>query len=718
MIPPRTLPLLSLALCLLPPVCSQSLDQLTRAHRDKPSTSSRSALLKFAAAHPKDTGGALALLSVGVTEVEQQNWEEGLRLLKATRSRLPQLFDYMAYFIAAAHSGREDYAEALRELEPLHNGKAFPLAGRAALLGARALIESGAPQDAVTWLKLQYGRLLQPDGDLLLAQALEAAGDYASAAVYYQLIYYKLPGSRQAEEAGSALVRLRESLGPAFPPPMPKIMMERADKWLDAREWLRARREYQDLLSLLAGPEQELARVRLGAVDFHKRDEKKARAYLENLSVASPEADAERLYYLAACGRRLDDDGSMAAAVDRLGRLYPSSPWRLRALVEAGNYYLLRNDGDSYEPFYRSCFESFPSDAWAPYCHWKVAWFAYLSRKPDAAALLEEHLRRFPTSSDAPGALYFLGRLREQAGDPGAALAYYARIGSGFPNHYYALLAAERAARKPLSETVASTEVTKALNGLVSPNRRIPEGFQPSADTRRRIERARLLFSAGLSGWAETELRFEARDDPQAHVLAMELAEAAARRGAHDQAIRHIKAVFPEYLSIPLEALPERFWRLAFPWPYRKEIEKHAKANSVNPYLMAGLIRQESEFDPRAVSRANARGLTQIVPATGRQLTRRLRLGRFRTSRLFRPDLNIRLGAYYFRGMLEDFGGKLEPALASYNGGKTRVENWLTWAEYNEPAEFIETIPLSETRNYVKTVLRQSAIYRRLYAKQ
>jgi soluble lytic murein transglycosylase len=631
------------------------------------------------------------------------------------RSRLPQLSEYIAYFSATALVEQEKYAEALRELEPLRNGSAPALAGRAAMLIARASLGSGAPHDAVTVLKQQYSRLPQLDGVLLLAQALEQAGDEASAVVYYQLIYHQLPAAPQAEEAGAALTRLRESMGAAYPPPMPQAMLERAGKWLDARDWRQASQEYQDLISQLAGPEREIARVRLGAVDFRKGDERKARSYLEELELTSPEAGAERLYYLAACARRLDDTGSMKAALENLNQSHPASPWRLAALVESGNYYLLRNDSASFEPLYRACFESFPSDPQASYCHWKVVWSAYLGRRPDAAALLDDHLRRFPQSRQTPAALYFLGRLWERSGDFGAARAYYARIRDNFPNHYYSLLAAERMAEKSLSTATTSPEVSKALNGVVAPDRKIPESFQPLPATRRRIERARLLASAGLMNWAETELRFEAKGDAQANLLSMALAETAILRGAHDQAIRYIKAVFPEYLMMPIEAAPVEFWKLAFPWPYRQAVDKHARANDLDPYLLAGLIRQESEFNPAAVSRAKAYGLTQVLPATGRQLARKLRLGRFRTKKLIQPDYNLRLGTYYFRQMLDELGGKWEPALASYNGGKSRVENWLTWAEYAEPAEFIETIPLTETRNYVQTILRQGAIYRRLY---
>ena len=224
-----------------------------------------------------------------------------------------------------------------------------------------------------------------------------------------------------------------------------------------------------------------------------------------------------------------------------------------------------------------------------------------------------------------------------------------------------------------------------------------------------------MLASAGLSDWAENELRFGAKTGAQSQILAMELAQIASRRGAVDQAVRYIKSLVPEYLFVPLDAAPTSFWRLAFPMPYRAEIERYSKERSVDPYLVAALIRQESEFNPKAVSRANARGLTQVMPSTGRQLSRKVGIRRFSTPMLFQPAVNLKLGAYLLRSLFDQLGGKWEPTLAAYNGGKTRATNWLTWSDYREPAEFVETIPFTETRNYVQFVLRNADLYRRLY---
>lgn len=667
---------------------------------------------------PADQAGpraAEALLRTAHQEYAGKRWAEAARRLRQVQPRLPLLADHLGFLLASAEFELGNHAAAIRALEPVWNAPLpSPHLADAALLAARAHLAAGAPAEAVKILRQHEARLPQPAGAALLAAAEEAAGERIPAARLYQQVYHEYPASPEAMQAAAALTRLRAALGSAYPPPSPTWLLLRPERWLRAGEPRRARAEYQSVISRLSGPEQELARVRLGAADYAAGRTAAAYAHLKSLELSSPDADAERLYWQAECARRLDRDDEQLQLVDRLGAGYPQSPWRLKALVSAANRRLIQNRPESYERLYRACYEAFPDQPQAAYCHWKVAWSAYLQRRPEAAAALRAHLRDYPGSEKADAALYFLGRLSEAARDFAAAKAYYSEAASRFALHYYAALARDRLAQPELFRAAASREVTGFLRGVVWPVRRYPESFEPAPVSRQRLERARLLYASGIDALAEKELRFGARTDSQPHLLAMELAAATARRGAHAQALRFIKSLTPGYLDFPLESAPQSFWRLLFPLPYRAELERHAKARDLDPFLLAGLIRQESEFDPRAVSAARAYGLTQILPATGRLLARKLKQ-RFRTSLLFQPEYNLRLGTYYLRTLFEKHQADWELTLAAYNAGSTRVENWVTWADFREPAEFIETIPFTETRNYVLAVLRNARIYRQLY---
>ncbi len=679
---------------------AQTLENLVRPYRESPTPARKAALLRFAANHPKEESGALALLAAGATEVEQGDYELGLPHLEAAGARLPQLADYIAFYTAQGLIERNDPVGAIRSLRSvLSRTLTSPLCGRASLLASSAYLLAKTPQEAVSILKANYARLPQPDGDLALGVALESAGELALAAAYGQRVYFDYPAARQASDAQELLNRLKAKLGQDYPPPTPVAMLGRAGKLLDAGDFRRARSEYESLALQLGGPQRELAQVRAGRARYLAGSERLAYTYLQALRPSSPEADAERLYYLVQCARGLDEIPEMLSHVEELNSLYTGSPWRLSALVWAANYYLLQNDSASYVPLYRACYASFPESPQASYCHWKVAWDAYIHRRDEALDLLHEHLDRFPESDKRPAALYFLGRLAEAAGNPDQAREYYTEIRKRFPNNYYVALAEAR-----LGASVVAPQDAALLN------------FDPIPQNQLRIARSRLLASAGLTDWADGELRFAAREHGQPALLAMELARQADARNAPDQALRYIKAVFPSYLSTPLDAAPDEMWRLAFPLPFRQPLERYSRERGIDLYLLAGLIRQESEFNNRAVSRAGAVGLMQILPSTGRQLSRTLRMGRFRNSLLFEPDYNVRLGTYHFRSLEDDLNGSEEAVLAAYNAGKLRADEWLTWASYREPAEFVESIPFSETRTYVMAVLRNAWMYRLIYA--
>ncbi len=633
--------------------------------------------------------------------------------LSGLERRLPKLADYVAWYLASAQFDSEDYAAVPKSLEAVwKNTPPSPLTAKAVMLAAKAYIGNNESKQAVDILRKNYTSLPQPAGDLAMATAFDAAGDSVSAAIYYQRVYYGFPISGESGQAETEIAKLRAKLGDAYPPAMPNAMLGRAFKLLDGNNPQRAKKELESLIPQLGGAERDLARVRIGVADYEAKETLAAQRYLRSLEVSSPEPDAERLCYLAYCARRLKNQDEVHATLDKLARLYPQSKWRLQALVSDANSHLVENELDTYEPLYRSCYETFPKESQASVCHWKVVWGHYMRRSADAPEMLRAHLRMFPGSDDSPAALYFLGRIAEGANDPASARAYYDEIVREYPNYYYTVLARDR-----LTQITAkpSPQVNEFLRGIAFPARSRTMNFEPNATAKLRIERSKLLAQAGLDDLAEGELRYAASTEDQPHVMALELATLADRHTGPDQAMRYIKRYASGYLYMPLESAPKEFWRLAFPLPYRADLEKFARQNELDPFLMAALIRQESEFNPKAVSRANARGLTQIVPSTGRELSRRLKVTNYSTPRLFQPTVNLQLGTFYLKTIVDKLNGHYEAALAAYNAGLSRAHSWLSWGDFREPAEFVETVPFSETRGYIQTVLRNADVYRRLY---
>jgi soluble lytic murein transglycosylase len=656
----------------------------------------------------------LADLKAGATALDGKRYSAAVATLSPLVKKLPKLADYAAWLLASAQFELQDYAAVPKTLDAVwKQTPPSPLTPRAALLASRAYLQNAAPKDAVEILRKNYAALPQPQGDLAMATAFSAAGDDVSAAIYNQRVYYTYPNSAEAAQADAESARLRTQLGDNYPPAMPNAMLGRALKLLSSGSAARARKELQSIVPQLGGTERDEARVRIGVADYESKETTRAEQYLSSLEGLSPEADAERLCYLAQCARRLKNHEVVHATLDRLARLYPNSSWRLQVLVADASAHLVQNEIDVYEPLYRACYESFPNDPQAATCHWRVVWGHYLRRRADAADLLRAHLRLFPGSENAAGAMYFLGRLAEGARDSGAARAWYEEIVREYPNYYYTVLAREHLTQ--IAKTPASAAVNEFLHGLHFPPRARTVNFTPNANSKARIERARMLAGAGLEDWAEVELRYAAQNEDQAPVMAVELASLTSDREGPDQALHYIKRYAPGYLFLPLDSAPFAFWKFAFPIPYRADLERFAKQNGLDPFLMAALIRQESEFNAKIVSPANARGLTQILPSTGRELSRRLKIKSYTTAALFQPAVNLQLGSYYLKNIADGVGGRWEVALAAYNAGLSRAHAWLTWGEFREPAEFIETVPFSETRTYIQTVLRNADVYRRLY---
>jgi soluble lytic murein transglycosylase len=680
-----------------------------RAYRESPSLARRHAIVSYIAGHPKEA--ALGNLALGVAAYEQKNWAAAIASLKPLQGKLTPIDDYAAYYLALSRVESNDFEVTAEDLAAARQNS--PLSGKSWLVEARAR-KASAAADAVRLLREHYAELPQPEGDVTLADCYQAANLLPRAVELYQKVYYRSLSGAAALRAAAALVTLKDTMGSDYPPPGAAQRLQRADRLMEAKEYAQARNEYQAVAAQAGGVERDQALIRAGAADFLAGKTALAYGYLRDLAVAESPAAAERLYYLAECARRRNDDAEMMSAVEQLAARHRQSPWRLKALISAANRYLLLNRPQDYVPLYQAVCQDFPASAPAAPSHWKVTFQAYLHDRADASRLLREHLRQYPGHSTAGAALYFLGRLMERSGDVAGARVCYRKLAAALENHYYAMLARERlkaVGPSAASPAAASGEIAQFVAGIRF-SAPAPMPTSAVAATEARIERSRLLRLAGLDDLADAELRFGMRTDGQPALLAMELAASAA---APHQAMRIMKSMSPEYLNVPVPAAPRRFWELLFPLPYKADVVRTARERDLDPYLLAGLIRQESEFDPQAVSRAKAYGLTQIRPATGRQYGRRAGVSKVTARVLYQPAANLKIGSSILRSMLDQQGGKVEQMLAAYNAGPNKVVEWMAWSTYREPAEFVESIPFTETRDYVQAVLRNAEMYRRLY---
>jgi soluble lytic murein transglycosylase len=174
-----------------------------------------------------------------------------------------------------------------------------------------------------------------------------------------------------------------------------------------------------------------------------------------------------------------------------------------------------------------------------------------------------------------------------------------------------------------------------------------------------------------------------------------------------------LRSFFPDYAHQPFSALPEDIWQLLYPIRHWSVISAHAAKTRTEPSLILGLIRQESAFNLKARSAANARGLMQILPSTGARIARQAKIRPYGVQKLYQAETNINIGVRCLASLLRRYG-KAELALAAYNAGESRVDRWLEEFGNVDMPEFVELVPFSETRGYIKQVLCNQAIYSQL----
>ena len=156
--------------------------------------------------------------------------------------------------------------------------------------------------------------------------------------------------------------------------------------------------------------------------------------------------------------------------------------------------------------------------------------------------------------------------------------------------------------------------------------------------------------------------------------------------------------------------------RWIYPVYYRDVIERWASAHGLDPWLVAAVVRVESNFRPSATSPRGARGLMQILPDTGRWVAQQMGETRYFDDLLYDPEVNVRLGTWYLADLLRQFKGSEPLALAAYNAGRGAVQRWLAESTWDGSEEGIDAVPYGETRRFVAKVLRMWRIYRWLYA--
>ncbi|MFB3917393.1 MAG: transglycosylase SLT domain-containing protein [Terriglobales bacterium] len=702
-------------------VASVNLKPMARQLLENRSRAAYAGVEAYARKHAREDAGSLAYFVLGYAHILDRDYAKAIDPLQRARARAGDLGDYVAYYLATAYagSGQNDRVVAtLRDFSSKYPESLFVRDAMAAY--AHALLSEARPADAVAVLE-KYRRPARADIELMLGRAYAQTEQPLKAADALRQVYYGMPLSAEADDARTALDALSKTA--SLPVPSFAERKGRAQLLAQGGRLADAARDYRALLDDAPADERPAIQVALGIALHRSGNDREAQSLLENVADAPADSNAQRLFALAQMARSSDDEARFTDLLGRMRQTAATSSWFQEALLMGGNRYLLRGDYDKAIDHYRELQQRFPDGNRAAYAHWKAAWLTLRQgRKEEAKKEFEEEVAVYPGSPQVPAALYWRARLAEDDHDLAKARAWYQKLTDRFPYYYYAEMA--RLRLRELKDSPPSVSHASAVSRPANDDAvldKIPPLSSPARfkdvdppDDDIRVQKSMLLQNGGLTELAVRELRAAANGDDVGWANG-QIARIYEDNGQYHRALQTLKRAVPTYFALDIDSLPRPYWEGLFPRPYWTELKRYAASNQLDPYLVASLIRQESEFNPGAVSRANALGLMQLLPGTGKKAARELRIRRFATGQLLSPDTNMKLGTHYFRRMLDQFDGRLEYALAAYNAGPDRVSGWLNEGKFRDPQEFVESIPFTETREYVQAILRNASVYRRLY---
>ncbi len=365
-----------------------------------------------------------------------------------------------------------------------------------------------------------------------------------------------------------------------------------------------------------------------------------------------------------------------------------------------------RDDGAARRDFLQVA-RRFPSSPLAPRAQFRAALIAFIggggagsrpSAGSSAAAAREWDLlsKAYPRAPDATAALYWSGRAWGRAGRSARAAERWRSVLASDPLSYYATLSARR---------LHLTDSLLAHAGDTT-ERAVPV-YMVAA-----LQRATLLDSLGMAVEAHFEIDRvvrQAGDTPDAILAA---GDALVRAGEAARAV----GLGWRLVGLANGAVRDpRVLRLIYPLAFADTLALDARARGLDPALVAAVVREESAFNPRAVSGVGARGLMQVMPLIGRQLAEARRLGPWDPSLLDDPGINLSLGVAHLATFQSQEGGSLERTLAAYNAGPSRVRLWATKRGADDPEVFVERIPFTDTRDYVRAIVHGRNVYAALY---
>lgn len=662
--------------------------------------------------------GALAKLVRARIRFDNKDFRGAAAILNTDDfKKLTNLGDYALWLQARSLQSDGDHAGAMTAFDRVANE--YPTSLRAAdarLRWAESALAAGRYGDIPPKLSsMNAGH--SAESLLLTAKSFEAAGDPRNAAAFYRKAFVYGGSGTAGTEAETKL----RSLGIETSTADAEEAKVRADRLLSTGAAAQAFDSYTELIAKY--PADVTSEVHLGRINAAVKagDPIKAQMAFDAMPAAMEGRDhAFRALVNAYSKAKLWPRARTAA--EEMRQRYPDSPLTVKAWVEAG--YAARDAKNKGEEnyFLRAALVNYPSAVEVAGAQFELAWLEHESGNSTRAAdMLIEHLARYAgkDSSNRGRAGYWSARNAEKAGRLAEACALYDALVYRYAANWYGHIGFERLSSlrgrgqcNGEAKFPAGSLVPQAAANLrtvtVAPETSGPKEIE-------RAEKSEQLSAIGLFDWAIDELKAAQKTAQNSPRINLALAKHYRMKSDNVNALLSLAKSYPDYAQMFPEEMGREEWDIFYPHIAWDQIARWAKHRDLDVYKVAGLIRQESVFNPTARSSANAYGLMQLLLPTARMMARKngTTAPLASAAELYQPALNIELGTAYMREQLDKFG-RIEYMAVAYNAGPGRVPQWRATLPI-EMDEFVEAIPFRETKGYVQGIIRNTAQYRRLY---
>lgn len=600
------------------------------------------------------------------------NFLAGLSLMKAGKARYAvkyisralmlaeEIPDYLHYFLALAFFENEEFEASLEAIKVIEEMEDSAVLCPSLNLKAEVLKKMGYDEEVMQVMEEIRKRGCTPTVDLQIMEGL---------------ILCKKEPSRGEEvlkklwlnERGELLKiekALTECTGKEAERLFPReLVIQKMKNLLDGERWnevveIRKRFPGEDPYAALL-----TAKAYYGMRKFHR-----AREVFEEIKEKLPSpARCEAEFYLGKIAERTENKKEALDIFRRIIRNYPSCEYADNSLFKI--FILSEEKAGIFLEF----LGMFPKSDLLPSIYWEMV-LDSLVREDYQSSLSYLSGITSPAAEERTKIVFWKSEILRRMGNEGDALQLLKGLtGSSQPDYYWFAAA-------------------NYLHEMTFPLKR--EKLSSPWDAPRRGEMEALL-SLGIYELIEQEVNYILKRYPE----------------SASEFLSNLSEKYPDFI---VKAKPS-ITNLLYPLAHSEVVFRVAEEFSMDPYLILSVMKAESAFQRFAISRANAMGLMQIIKPTALFITSRLPVESFEINDLFLPEINIRMGTWYLKYLLDTFY-ELVPAISAYNAGPENVKKWCSLHGHRPTVDFVELIPFQETHQYVKRVIRFYGIYRNLYA--